>query len=211
MINHVTEEQVETRVDDHDVNGKKSDTREEQFKQLLEEYNYQRPRRGQFIQGEIIRIYEDMILVDIGAKRDAIVPQKDLNRLDEEILETISVGDQVPVYVFRPGIGDQDLLVSLNKGLVQEDWDRAQEFLDDGRVIELPVSGYNKGGLLVSFGRLQAFAPNSHVLELPTNGDRQVLNDRKAQMCGKKLSVKILEVDRSNERLVVSERVAQQA
>jgi small subunit ribosomal protein S1 len=180
-----------------------------QFEQMLDEYEYDRPRRGQIVQGEVIKVFDDMILVDIGAKRDAIVPRRDLDRLDEGMREDIQKGDQVPVYVFRTGVGDDELLVSLDKGLLQDDWDRAEEYKDSGEVIELPVVGYNKGGLLVEFGRLQGFVPNSHVTAIRRGTSQRQMENDKPEMIGSELAVKALEVDQKQNRLVFSEREAQ--
>lgn len=181
-----------------------------QFEQLLDEYEFDRPKRGKIVEGKIIRIYDDMILVDIGAKRDAIVPRTDLGRLEDEVIEKFSRGDMVPVYIFRTGAGDDDLLVSINKGLMQEDWDRAKELAGTDEVVELRMSGFNKGGGLVDFGRLQGFVPNSHLMEIPRGADRKKMDQIKSTMIGTTIQGKVLEVDQDRSRLVFSEREAQQ-
>ncbi len=181
-----------------------------QFEQMLDDYEFDRPKRGKIVEGKIIRIYDDMILVDIGAKRDAIVPRTDLGRLEDEVIEKFSRGDVVPVYIFRTGAGDDDLLVSINKGLMQEDWDRAKELAGTDEVVELRMSGFNKGGGLVDFGRLQGFVPNSHLMEIPRGADRKKMDQIKSTMIGTTIQGKVLEVDQDRSRLVFSEREAQQ-
>lgn len=204
----VMENVMETKKEHDHVEGNESSGKG-QFEQMLEEYGYDRPRRGQIVQGEVIKVYDDMILIDIGAKRDAIVPRRDLDRLDEDLRDDIQKGDQVPVYVFRTGVGDDELLVSLDKGLLQDDWDRAEELQNSGEVVELPIVGYNRGGLLVEFGRLQGFVPNSHVIAIRRGSSQRQMEEDKPGMIGSDLAVKALEVDQKQNRLVFSEREAQ--
>ncbi len=192
------------------VNTEMEAVSEGQFENLVDDYQYDRPKRGQIIDGKVIRIYDDMILVDIGAKRDAIIPKNDLNKLDASFLENISIGDHVPVYIFFTGAGDDDLLVSLDKGLTLEDWDQAQEHLKDNSLVEIQVAGYNGGGLLVEFNRLEGFIPNSHLTAIPRGSSPQKKDNIKSKMIGTSLQAKILEVDQKRGRLLFSERNAYQ-
>jgi small subunit ribosomal protein S1 len=185
-----------------------SESWEDLFEAALDSFDYENPVRGQILEGEIIQIDEDSVLVDIGAKRDAIVPRKDLDRLDEELRDSISQGDQVPVYVMRTAKIGGDLLVSINRGMEQEDWERAAKMLDSGEVLHLPVIGQNRGGLVVRFGRLRGFVPNSHIPDLRRDGSGDLLKQQKENMIGGDLVVKVLEVNQKRRRLVLSSRAA---
>jgi small subunit ribosomal protein S1 len=180
------------------------------FEELLDDYDYENPERGQIISGEIIQVDEDSILVDIGAKRDAIVPRKDLDRLDEEMIEGLSQGDKIPVYVMRTAKIGGDLLVSINRGLEQEDWEHAEEMLEEGEAIPLEIIGQNKGGVVVRFGRLRGFVPNSHIPDLRRDGGYDHLREQKEEMIGDELVVKVIEVNQKRRRLVLSSRAARQ-
>ena len=133
------------------------------FKSLLETFEGKRPRRGQFLQGRILQIEEDAILMDVGAKRDAVIPRWEIEKIDSEQLENLKPGDQLPVYVLKTPIGDEHLLVSIERGLEFADWDRAKACLSSGEVLDLEVIGLNSGGLTVQFERIQGFVPNSHI------------------------------------------------
>lgn len=180
----------------------------ESFKELLEDFSYKIPERGSVMQGTVLRIDEDAIIVDVGLKRDAVVPQRDLASLDREKLSKIKVGDTVTVYVTNTPEGDEDLLVSLARGIEQDNWDEAEKHLQDGDILELEVVDENKGGLLVSFGNLRGFVPASQVPELRRLNDRQRLYRLKQNMVGQKMSVKVIEVDRHRNRLVFSAAAA---
>ena len=181
----------------------------ESFADLLNKYDVWKPHRGELVEGTILMIERDIVLVDVGAKRDAVVPHQDLNRLDADWLERMSVGDEVPVYVLRTPNGHDDLEVSIKRGLEQQDWMRAEEYLESGAVQELQVTGYNKGGILAAFGNLSGFVPNSHVPELRHVRDIEQRDEVKAQLIGTTLPLQVIEVNRPRRRLVLSAKAAQ--
>ena len=142
--------------------------------------------------------------MDIGASRDAIVPHEDLAMLGDGWLASVSTGDQFPVRVMQTPDEAGRLVVSIEKGLAVRDWNRAQALLDDGGVAELKVIGYNKGGLLLEFGFLEGFIPNSHVPDIRGLRDRNLLQERKDNLVGTIMPVKVLEINMRNERLLFS-------
>ena len=174
-----------------------------------EEYSYHRPRRGDIRRGTIVRKDPDSIIVDIGGKRDGIVPSRDLDRLGPEAVAEIQVGDEMPVYIMHPETRDGDTIVSLNLARQAMDWDRAQKLMESEEVFEGEVSGYNKGGLLVPFGRLQGFLPASQIANLNGRVEGGSHLERLAQMVGRSLPLKVIEVSRHRRRLILSERAAQ--
>jgi small subunit ribosomal protein S1 len=187
-------------------------TREEELiiAEQFDKYDYESPQRGQILEGEILSIDENEILVDVGTKRDAIVPRTDLDRLPAEMVESLEVGQKVLVYVLRPMDNEGNLIVSINKALQQADWERAEHLLETGEVVEAQVVGYNKGGLLATFGRIRGFIPQSHVADIPRSATGDQLRDAKNDMMGQQLKVKVVEVNRERNRLILSEREAQQ-
>jgi len=175
-----------------------------------DEYDYTEPRRGDVFEATILSIGENDIIVDVGAKRDGIVPPRDLDLLDdEEFIESLEVGDKVPVAVLKTWGRRDGILVSINKGLQQEDWLRADDLLETEDVIEADVIDYNRGGALVQFGRLNGFVPNSHLVSIPRGLRGNALREAKADLIGETLSLVVIEVNQRRRRLVLSERDAQ--
>ncbi|GAB4481471.1 MAG: S1 RNA-binding domain-containing protein [Anaerolineae bacterium] len=183
----------------------------EAFAELLDQYDYQRPKRGQVLEGVVMSATETELLVDVGLKRDAIVPREDLDRLPDEVRTKLVPGSEVTVWVLRPWNFEGDLIVSVNKALQEADWERARALLESGDVVEVTVTGMNRGGLLVSFGRVQGFIPQSHISSMARGMRGDALQKAKAELQGETLPVKVIEVDRSRNRLILSEREAQQA
>lgn len=166
------------------------------FSDLLDEYLYESPERGQILKATVIDVDTNEILLDVGLKRDAVVTRKDLNYLDQSVIDTLVPGKETLAYVLQPYNGDGELIVSINKALELEDWERAQELMDAQETIVVTSVGSNRGGVLVRFGRLQGFIPNSHIY---TN---------KSNIEGEEIRVKVIEIERRRNRLVFSEREA---
>ena len=137
-----------------------ADVQQEQFTTLFEsECDYARPRRGQIRQAMVLSVDENEVIVDLGCKRDGIVPRRDLEMLDDMYRAGLQVGDQVPVCVLTPSGRHDELIVSLKQGLVQQDWLRAQEYLESGEVCEAEVTDVNRGGAIVLFVFQRVFQP----------------------------------------------------
>ena len=175
---------------------------------IKEDYDYTRPRRGDVLEATILSVGENDLLVDLGTKQDGIVPPKDLELLDDAYRDRLKIGDRVPVVVLKPGQLRDGILVSVNKGLQQRDWLRAQEYLESEEVFEGEVTDFNRGGVIVPFGGLRGFVPNSHLNSVPRGTRGKRLRDIKAGLVGDTLSMVVIEVNQRRRRLVLSERVA---
>ena len=178
------------------------------YQALLEQHDYQLPKVGEIRKGIIVAINDQDIIVDLGLKRDGLVPPTDLSKLDPEELASFKVNDEVDVYILSASEPDS-LKVSINLARLNQDWGKAEKLMESGELIEGEVIGYNKGGAIVPFGRLRGFVPASHLKDLtPGMGDRK-RQQRLAKLRGEKLPLKIIEVDRRRRRLVFSQREAQ--
>jgi small subunit ribosomal protein S1 len=172
---------------------------------LEQEYSFQRVKRGDIVRGTVVSVRVDEIMVDIGSKSEGIVKKQELDQLDQEVLDEINVGDEIPVYVLRSGDDDGNIFLSLSRALVEKDWENAKVLFDASETFTGDVAGYNKGGLIVNFGRIRGFVPGSQVFT-PTSGGYK--EDRWVSLVGKELRLKIIELDRNRNRLILSERVA---
>ena len=92
------------------------------MEQFIDEYSCEGLKRGQVVDGEIIRVENEAIFVDVGSKRDAYVPRKDIDKLDDEFVANISSGDLIPVEIDRVPIGNEYLIASIIKGITRKDW-----------------------------------------------------------------------------------------
>lgn len=175
---------------------------------LVSEYDYVRPQRREIREATVLSVHEDRVLVDLGAKRDGRVPGSDLERLDDEVREGLEAGAQVPVYVLDTSESHGEILVSIYKGLAQEDWLRAQELVNCDDCCECAVKAANRGGVVVTFGRLRGFVPNSHLTSVPRGLSGERLRQAKENLVGDAILLAVIEADPRNQRLVLSQRKA---
>jgi small subunit ribosomal protein S1 len=178
---------------------------------MLDHYtSCQRLERGQIVSGVVVHISPNEIIVDVGAKCDGVVPDRDLEQMSPADLEAIHVGDEIPVYVINPEDDSGNILLSLSRAQAARDWLEAQRLLESQETIQRRVTGCNKGGVIVQVGRLRGFVPGSQVV---TSRDTHQASapgsdDRWAELVGKTLQLKLIEVDQKRNRLILSERAA---
>jgi small subunit ribosomal protein S1 len=189
--------------------GEQTMTDEPDFRTLLESSeNTPRPQRGDVLSGRVVALDTQGMIVDLGLKRDGVVPRAELDKLHEEGVD-FAVDQEVPVVVIEPEDKDGNLRVSVNQGRQQKDWLTAERLMATGEMWEGAVTGYNRGGLIVQFGDVQAFVPVSHISDLPRGVPENERQSRLAGLVGRKMGFKVIEVDRQRRRLVLSQRNAQ--
>jgi len=173
-----------------------------------EALSFPRLKPGDIIDGEIVSVTPTEVLVDVNAKSEGVVPSKELERLGREGLESLQVGDTIPVYVVRPEDRDGNLIVSIRRAEEESDWRRAQARYESGENFETQIAGFNKGGLIVRLGKLRGFVPASQLSSSHRGSDKQQPEERWARLVGMPIFAKIIEINRRRKRLILSERAA---
>jgi small subunit ribosomal protein S1 len=169
----------------------------------------EQPERGDIVTGTILRVDNQGLIVDIGMMgRDGIVSRKDIERLGVET-SVYNVGDEIDVIILRMEDQDGNLVLSVSQAQQSEDWKKAEQLMEADEVWEGVVTDANKGGLIVPFGNLRGFVPASHVIDLPRGMNEDDRKNHMSTLLGKKISVKVIEVNRKRRRLVFSQRDAQ--
>jgi small subunit ribosomal protein S1 len=175
---------------------------------LLEQGGYDMPQRGDIREGTVLSVGPQEVIIDLGLKREGIVPANDLARLDKDTLAEVQEGTTWPVYILQTSDREGNLIVSLSRAQQEKDWLDAQKMMDANEIFEAKVTGFNSGGLEVAFGKLRGFVPASHISTLPRNAGEDDRKERLAAYVGKTIPVKVVEVDRRRRRLIMSERAA---
>ena len=178
------------------------------FATMLEASFAQEPERGDIITGTILAVDYHGLIVDVGLKRDGIVPRRDLERVGQDP-SAYQVGTEIDVIVVRMEDQDDNLVLSVSQAQQSGDWKVAEQMMTDDQVFEGVVDDANKGGLIVQFGKLRGFVPASHVVDLPRNIPEDQRKDYMITLLGQKVSLKVIEVNRKRRRLVFSQRDAQ--
>lgn len=179
------------------------------FAAMLEaSFAEEQPERGDIVTGTILAVDSQGLIVDIGLGRDGIVSRKDIERMGSTT-DAYTVGSEIDVIVVRVEDQDGNMVLSVSQAQQSEDWKHAEQLMTADEIWEGIVMDANKGGVIVPFGNLRGFVPASHVIDLPRGINE---DDRKTYMTGllgKKITVKVIEVNRKRRRLVFSQRDAQ--
>ncbi|SRR5579884_93154 len=181
---------------------------------LLEEAErrHRQPHRGDVVEGVVVRVDHDELLVDIGAKSEAVIPIREVPHGRGGVPLLPEVGEQIVAIVIQPEDPEGRTVLSLTKAQSERNWRELQKQFEAGQVLEGTVVEHNKGGLIVSVGGVRGFLPLSQIVDLRRGAPQTEENveERLAAMKGRQVLVKIIEMNRRRNRLILSERAALQ-
>ncbi len=169
----------------------------DEFAAMLEESFIDRsPAEGSVVKGQIVAIENDFVVVDVGLKTEGRVPLKEFEMPGSD--SSISVGDEVEVYVERVENALGEAVLSRDKARREESWTRLEKaFEDEGRVSGV-IFGRVKGGFTVDLDGAVAFLPGSQVDVRPVRDVGPLMNIPQI--------FQILKMDRRRGNIVVSRR-----
>ena len=185
----------------------------EGMQDLLEAHGheYRTLKRGDVIDGVVVRIDKDEVLVDIGSKSEGVIPFNEMRDVHGNPTETLHVGDTILAYVLQPENQDGHVVLSLNRAQAERGWRVAQKRFEDAQVIEAEIIEFNKGGLIANVDGVRGFVPLSQIVDLrPASSSDEPIEERLKGMKGRKMFLKVIEINRRRNRLILSERVALQ-
>ncbi len=164
-------------------------------------------KHGDTMDGIILAVHDHELVIDIGAKSEGVVLARDMHTLTDEERADVVVGATVLVYVMQPEDDQGRVSLSLDRARQERSWRKLQQVADDGVVLETKVINFNKGGLLVNLDGVRGFIPTSQVSGIGRGNEVQKQADM-ARMIGSTVRLKIVEMSRARNRLILSERQA---
>ena len=172
-------------------------------------------KRGDVVEGVIVRIDQDEILVDIGLKSEGVLSTKELPANGYGSFSELHLNDRILVYVIQPETSEGHAVLSLKRANTERQWRIAEEQYKNNELLKAKVIDYNKGGLIVDVAGIRGFVPISQILnlkreEVAAGGENQETAAKLQGMKDKELQLKIIEINRARNRLILSERLAVQ-
>jgi small subunit ribosomal protein S1 len=153
---------------------------------------------GDIVEGDVVRIDRDEVLVDIGYKSEGLIPSNELTiRKGADPHDVVELGQHLEALVMQKEDADGRLILSAKRAAFERAWNRIEEAYNDQRTVEGPVIEVVKGGLILDIG-LRGFLPASLV------DIRRVRN--LDSFLGQKLECKVIELNRSRNNVVLSRR-----
>ena len=195
------------------------DNSPQDMQQLLEEMDFKVLRRGEVVEGSVMRVDSDGIFLDIGHKEEGFVPMGEMKTITKEEMVKLSEGDSLIAFVMRPDSKDGPML-SVDRARGEEGWRDIQKLMDQDQPVEGVIVGFNRGGCILEVANVQGFVPMSQLITISRDlfkqesfesGEANVSEGSIGKdLIGKTLKVKVLEVNRSRNRAIFSERSALQ-
>jgi small subunit ribosomal protein S1 len=168
-------------------------------------------RRGEAVEGSVISIDDEGVLVNIGTKSEGMIPTREMRTLDSAEFEALKPGDPIVATVVREEYGQY--VLSYDRAQAERSWRQLEKEQETGTVLDGEVAGHNRGGLLVDVMGIQGFVPLSQLSpehRALVQGEGEEQTNGLATLQGEKISVKVIEVNRRRQRAILSERSASQ-
>ena len=163
-------------------------------------------RRGEIVEGMVMGASPDGLIVDVGTKTEAVIPQSEMLSLGVDGAARLKAGDTVKVMVLQPSSQEGHAIVSLDRARGEEGWDTLAARHEAGEIFDAQVTGHNRGGILVNVDGVNAFVPLSQI-DSVRRDDPDAAN-LLANLVGNSIRLKVIELNRKRNRVILSERAA---
>lgn len=165
-------------------------------------YNLKGTKKGDVVEGTITKVTAREILVDIGGKSEGVVMDRELE-FYKDMLMSLNVGDRVTAQIIVAENDRGQSVLSLRKYITEKRWSSLEEYQKAGTGVEVVFKEAVRGGILVEYSGIRGYIPLS---QLDSQYSKQL-----DKLSGRRVTVKVVEVDRESNRLVFSQRAAAEA
>lgn len=155
------------------------------------------PKKGETVTGLVTAVNRKMVMVDIGAKTEGLVIEKEFEAV-RDFIENMKVGDEVEVYVVAEENDKGQILLSMKRAMFDKLWKMLEDYLESDESVKIKGVELNRGGMIVRWQGLRGFVPSSQF-------GYQYAGDLR-QLVGTSFEAKPIEVDREKNRLIFSEK-----
>lgn len=153
-------------------------------------------KRGDVVEGVVREVAGRTVFVDVGGKMEAVVAEGEYE-ISKDYLRALKPGEKITGVVVSPESDSGQIILSLRRAVEDSRWKALEKAHEEDKILEVKVKETTRGGLLVEADGAYGFIPSSQLSR--EVGDKQILQ------------VKIIEVDRAENRLVMSERAVSEA
>ncbi len=154
-------------------------------------------KKGNTIEGTITHVTPKEITVDIGGKTEGVVIDRELETY-KDVLMKLQPGDRVMTQVIVAENDRGQSVLSLRKSIFEKTWNDLARFQKSGEQVSVTFKEPVRGGVLVDYAGLRGYIPQS---QLDGNLGKQV-----EKLTGRRMAVKVVEVDKATNRLIFSQR-----
>lgn len=180
--------------------------------ELLQKAGADVPKVGDVIKGKVVSVSRNEIVVDLGSFGTGIVRGKEWFDVMDMYVE-LEPGDTVEASVTELENENGQVDLSLKKAGLEKAWDAIKRLKEENKAFEVYVQEANKGGVIANVRGIQAFLPvsqlNSEHYPRVEGGDKNMILEKLKRLSNKELTVKVLDYDPEEEKLIISEKEAE--
>jgi len=157
------------------------------------------PRNGEIVTGEVIQVSNREIVVNLGCKKDGIIPRDEFTlEGDQELTDLFKEGDEIQAKVLKTDDGDGNILLSKKKLEVNEHWDEILNALENKSFVNAKILKQVNGGVIAVYKEVSGFIPMSQL------SDKYI--EKADEFIGKTVPVKVTRVDQKKNKVVFSHK-----
>ncbi|MFH1460930.1 MAG: S1 RNA-binding domain-containing protein [Patescibacteria group bacterium] len=171
------------------------------------------PQPGDLVEGQIIKISKNAIILELGPIGTGIIYGGEWKD-NRSLVKELKVGDTISALVLDSENDDGYVELSLKEANLEQAWTDLKDKKQSGETITVKVTEANRGGLVINYAGLIGFLPVSQLS--PQNyprvegGDKNKILKELNKFIGQEIKVKIISLDKRTEKLIVSEKAAQE-
>ncbi len=181
---------------------------------LSSSVDFQKPELGAVITGKVVSVSKNRLVVDLNGVAVGIVSGRETHD-SAGTIKDLKEGDEVKTVIIEEENEDGMVVLSLKKASQVTSWERFEKAYKDGDVIDVSISEANKGGLLIDVDGIKGFIPVSQLAPAHyprvEGANAQAILSRLQKLVGIKLQTKIINLDRSTGKMILSEKAALQS
>jgi len=171
------------------------------------------PQLGDVVEGRIIKISKNALILDLGPSGTGIVYGGELKE-NKEVLKELKAGQTVSALVLEPENEDGYVELSLKEASLEKAWTTLKAKKQSGQTVKVKIIEANRGGLVIEFSSLVGFLPVSQLSNQNyprvEGGDKGKILNHLNKFVGKEMEVKIIGLDQKADKLIVSEKALEE-
>lgn len=198
-VSEEVSKEVSSEKDAEEVSSNDVSTENQNDQEMMLDHSIRQLKKGDRIKGTVVQVKDDCVYVNINYKSDGIITLAELAANPvKSAQEIVTEGEEIEVVVLSMEDEEGNIHLSRKRVAREQAWEKILAAYENNQIVEAEVSRVVKGGLVVDIG-LRGFVPASHVaIEYVENLE---------QFVGQKLSLKVIEIDRANNNVVLSRKV----
>jgi small subunit ribosomal protein S1 len=186
----------------------KTDTKKSLMNSLLNQAP-KLPRPGDIVTGLILEIGKNSIFVDLGPVGTGVLLGREIKE-NRELVKSLKIGQEISAMVLEEENENGFVELSLQAAHREQSWDELKKIMDSNQTVNAKIISANRGGLMVAIRDISGFLPVSQLsyehYPRVEDGDKNRILQELNKFVNKDLTVRIIDLDPSQQKLIVSEK-----